>query len=240
MKGYTDTVEDYLKVIYHLSAETNRVGTGRIAAELGVSPASVTDMLQRLAGESPPLLDYRKHQGACLTEEGSRAALEVIRHHRLLELFLHEILGYSWDQVHAEADRLEHVISEEFEERVAAVLGDPERGLHGEPIPSRSLIMPDQNTSYLQDLRPGQNAVIHSVNDDDPGFLRFLESQGVVPGVAISVVGYSPYDDNLKLRLNGREEEVTLGASVTAQVQVEVGDGSLSQAAGFENDREES
>jgi len=106
----SDTVEDYLKVIYDLSADNQRVGTGQIAEMLGVSPASVTDMFQRLAGEDPPLLDYVKHQGVALTEDGRKAALETIRHHRLLELFLHEVLGYSWDEVHDEAERLEHVI----------------------------------------------------------------------------------------------------------------------------------
>lgn len=218
----SDTVEDYLKVIYHLSADNDMVSTGSIASELGVNPASVTDMLQRLAGEDQPLVDYQKHQGAVLTEIGNKAALEIIRHHRLLELFLHEVLGYSWDQVHAEADRLEHVISEEFEERVAAVLGDPERGLHGEPIPSRNLVMPDHNTIYLQDLRPDQVGLIHSVNDDDPGFLRFLETQGLVPGAEFEVVGYSPYDDNLRLKVSGKDEELVLGTNVTAQIQVEV------------------
>lgn len=223
MSGHlSDTVEDYLKVIYNLSVESNRVSTGHIAEILKVSPASVTDMVQRLAREQPPLLDYLKHQGVALTKEGKKAALETIRHHRLLELFLHEILGYSWDQVHAEADRLEHVISEEFEERVAAVLGDPQRGLHGKPIPSRSLEMPDQNTCYLQDLRPDQRGIIHSVNDDDPGFLRFLESQGLVPGVEFSVIDFSPYDDNLRLKIKDKEQEIVLGTSVTAQIQVEL------------------
>lgn len=220
----TDTVEDYLKVIYKLSVESCRVSTGQIADALGVSPASVTDMVQRLAGETPPLLDYLKHQGVALTDEGKTAALETIRHHRLLELFLHEVLGYSWDQVHAEADRLEHVISEEFEDRVAAVLGNPLRGLHGEPIPSRTLEMPDQDTCYLQDMRPGQKGIVHSVSDDDPGFLRFLEAQGLVPGAEFSVVGFSPYDDNLRLRMDGANEEIVLGASITAHVQVEIKD----------------
>jgi DtxR family Mn-dependent transcriptional regulator len=218
----SNTVEDYLKVIFHLSVDSRRVNTGKIAAELDVSPASVTDMLQRLAGEANPMVEYQKHQGAALTEEGKKAALEIIRHHRLLELFLHEVLGYSWDQVHAEADSLEHVISEEFEERIAAVLGDPQRGLHGEPIPSRNLIMPDQNTSYLQDLRPEQSGVVHSVNDDDPGFLRYLDSQGLVPGVEFTVVDYSPYDDNLRLKVSGKNEDLVLGANVTAQIQVEI------------------
>jgi DtxR family Mn-dependent transcriptional regulator len=218
----TNSVEDYLKVIYHLSAGGTRVATGQIAAELGISPASATDMVQRLAEDSSPLLDYQKHQGVELTEEGRMAALETIRHHRLLELFLHEVLGFSWDKVHAEADRLEHVISEEFEERVAAVLGDPQRGLHGEPIPSRNLVMPDHNTCALMDLRPGQRGVIHSVDDDDPGFLRFAEARGLVPGVGFEIIDYSPYDNNLRLRVEDHIEEVVIGASATGQIQVEV------------------
>ena len=221
-KRLSDTVEDYLKVIYKLSADTERVGTGQIADALAISPASVTDMIQRLANEKPPLLDYIKHQGVKLTNEGRNVALEILRHHRLLELFLHEVLGYSWDQVHAEADRLEHVISENFEERVAAVLGDPQWGLHGEPIPNRNLEMPDHSTSYLHDMRPEQQGVVHSVSDDDPGFLRFLEAQGLVPGAEFSVVDFSPYDNNLRLQVKGQDREIVLGASATAQVQVEI------------------
>ncbi len=221
-KRLSDTVEDYLKVIYKLSADTERVGTGQIADALAISPASVTDMIQRLANEKPPLLDYIKHQGVKLTNEGRNVALEILRHHRLLELFLHEVLGYSWDQVHAEADRLEHVISENFEERVAAVLGDPQRGLHGEPIPNRNLEMPDHPTSYLHDMRPEQQGVVHSVSDDDPGFLRFLKAQGLVPGAEFSVVDFSPYDNNLRLQVKGQDQEIVLGASATAQVQVEI------------------
>lgn len=221
-RDLTDTVQDYLKVIYDLSTESDLVNTGRIADALMVSPASVTDMVQRLATEEPPLLDYKKHQGVALTETGRKAALETIRHHRLLELFLHEILGYSWDQVHTEADRLEHVISEEFEERVAAVLGDPQRGLHGKLIPTKFLEMPDHKTTFLYELRPDQKGIVHSVNDDDPGFLRYLEQQGLVPGARFSVVDFSPYDDNLRLLINGKIEEVVLGASITSQVMVEI------------------
>ena len=218
----SDTVEDYLKIIYHLSGGEGRVSTGQIAEELTVSPASVTDMVQRLAVEDPPLLDYRKHQGAALTEAGKKAALETIRHHRLLELFLHEVLGFSWDQVHAEAERLEHVISEEFEERVAAVLGDPRRGLHGEPIPSSSLEMPDQDCCHLQDLRPNQKGKIQEVNDDDPDLLRYLASQGLVPGVEFSVIDYSSYDGNLRIQPMGEKDDLVLGVSITSQILVEV------------------
>ena len=218
----SDTVEDYLKSIYHLSNGEGRVSTGQIAEEMAVSPASVTDMVQRLAAESPSLLDYQKHQGVALTEAGKKAALETIRHHRLLELFLHEVLGFSWDQVHDEAERLEHVISEEFEERVAAVLGNPQRGLHGEPIPSRALVMPDQDCCNLRELRPNQRGRIQEVDDDDPGFLRYLASQGLVPGVEFEVIDYSPYDDNLRVQIVDGKEELVLGASVTSQIQVKI------------------
>ena len=218
----SNSVEDYLKIIYHLSDGEGMVSTGQIADELLVSPASVTDMIQRLAGETPPLLDYRKHQGVALTESGRKAALETIRHHRLLELFLHEVLGFSWDQVHEEAEKLEHVISEEFEERVAAVLGNPQRGLHGEPIPNRNLEMPDQECCNLQDLRPNQRGRIQEVNDDDPDLLRYLASQDLYPGVEFEVVDYSPYDENLHIQLEDGGKDIVLGASITGQIQVTV------------------
>jgi DtxR family Mn-dependent transcriptional regulator len=221
-RDLSDAVEDYLKVIFDLSTDADRVSTGQIAEAMMVSPASVTDMIQRLALDEPPLVDYVKHQGVSLTEEGRKAALEVVRHHRLLELFLHEVLGYSWDEVHAEADKLEHVISEDFEERVAEVLGNPQRGLHGKPIPNRELEMPDQDTAYLHDMRPRQNGIVHSVNDDDPGFLRYLESQGLVPGAEFSVIDFSPYDENLRLQIKGKDEETVLGHNITSQVQVEI------------------
>lgn len=198
-----------------------RAGTGQIAKKLEVAPASVTDMIQRLAAENPPLVDYRKHHGAALTPEGEAIALQVLRHHRLLELFLHEILGYSWDKVHAEADRLEHAISEYFGERIAEVLGEPTRGLHGSPIPSRELEMPVQDTVCLHDLRPGESGIMHSVRDEDPGLLRYLAEHGLMPGAKIFILDYSPYDNNLHLQVEGQEKEVVLGASVTAQIFVE-------------------
>ena len=179
-------------------------------------------MVQRLALENPPLLDYRKHQGVALTEFGAKAALETIRHHRLLELFLHEVLGFSWDKVHEEAERLEHVISEEFEERVADVLGNPQRGLHGEPIPSRNLEMPDQDCCTLQDLRQDQRGRIQEVNDDDPGLLRYLASLGLIPGVEFDVIDYSPYDENLRIRIRDGKENLVLGTNVTRQIQVKI------------------
>ena len=118
-KNLTKVIEDYLKKIYELTQSDERATTNQIAERMGVTPASVTNMIQKLSASVPPLLEYRKHHGVKLTAEGERDALEIIRHHRLLEMFLHQILGYSWDEVHEEADRLEHVISEEMEERIA-------------------------------------------------------------------------------------------------------------------------
>jgi len=217
----SETVEDYLKAIFRLTMENERASTGKIAATLSVSPASVTDMLQRLAAEDPPLVDYRKHRGVSLTADGEKVALETLRHHRLLELFLHELLGYSWDKVHEEADRLEHVISEYFEERVSQVLGDPERGLHGEPIPSVELNMPEQKGFCLHDMRPDQTGVIQSVRDDDPGLLQYLEKNGLVPGAEIEILDYSPYDNNLRVRVVDSGQELVLGATITAQIFVD-------------------
>jgi len=222
MKKHSDTVEDYLKAVYMLTSEGGRAGTGEIASHLGVTPASVTDMIQRLAEEDLPLVDYRKHQGVALTEKGEKVALETLRHHRLLELFLHEILGYSWDKVHKEAEKLEHVISEYFEDRVAEVLGDPGRGIHGEPIPTKALEMPAHSKVYLHDMRPEQQGIIQEVHDDDPGFLRYLEQQGLVPGTTFKIVEFSPYDHIHYLEVAGREETIALGESVSAQILVEV------------------
>lgn len=218
----SERVEDYLKVIYSLTTEAERASTGEIARVLQISPASVTDMIQRLAAENPPLVDYRKHQGVGLTDEGEKVALETLRHHRLLELFLHELLGYSWDQVHEEADRLEHVISEYFEERISEVLGDPEKGLYGEPIPSEELHVPVREDICLYDMRPGQRGVIQSVKDDDPGLLQYLQTNGLVPGARIEVLDYSPYDNNLRIRVKEHDQEIVLGAAVTAQIFVDL------------------
>ena len=140
------SIQDYLKVIYDLTRAGQPAATTALAARLKVAPASVTGMLQRLAGEQPALITYRKHHGVMLTEAGERAALEIIRHHRLLETYLVEILGYTPDEVHEEACRLEHVISEQFERRIAAALGHPTRDPHGEPIPAADLTLPNESS----------------------------------------------------------------------------------------------
>lgn len=195
--------------------------TTALAARLGVAAASVTGMLQKLAAITPPLVIYRKHQGATLTPEGERAALEVIRHHRLLETYLVTMLGYSWDTVHEEACRLEHVISEEFEARIADALGHPARDPHGEPIPTADLVMPSDPSRPLIQLKPGQRAAILRVQASDAGFLRHADSLGLVPGAQVTAIAVSPYDHNLTLQINN-SPPVVLGPGITTQIFIEI------------------
>ncbi len=219
----THAVEDYLKTIYEITTTSPRASTKEIAMLLEVSPASVTGMLQKLAATDPPLIEYQKHRGALLTVEGEKIALEVLRHHRLLELFLHQILGYEWDEVHREADRLEHVISEEFEERIAQALGDPEHDPHGDPIPTRELKIPETSSTRLFDLRAGQSATIQRARDTDSQLLRYLSELGLVPNTQITIIDFSPFDENLTLSLTGQEESIVLGPQITRQIYVETG-----------------
>jgi DtxR family Mn-dependent transcriptional regulator len=189
---------------------------------MGVTPASVTNMIQKLAATNPPLLDYRKHRGVKLTPEGEKVALEIIRHHRLLEMFLHQTLGYSWDEVHDEADRLEHVISEELEERIASSLGDPQHDPHGDPIPTRELHLPESSEVSLRLLRPAQKALVKRVRDSDPELLRYLSEMGVKPEARLQILDYSPFDNNLRVQIEGESKSVVLGPRVTSQVFVEI------------------
>lgn len=217
----SQSIEDYIKAVYELTRHEERASTNALAGYLGVAPASVTGMLQKLADTNPPLLDYMKHRGVQLTPEGEKVALETIRHHRLLELFLHQILGYEWDEVHEEADRLEHVISEQFEERIAAALGDPNHDPHGDPIPRADLSLPESPETLLSTLRPGERATVMRVRDTLPELLRHLSEQGVVPGAEIRVTDYSEFDGNLHLQVNEGGEEIVLGPRVTKQIFVE-------------------
>ncbi|MFN2198495.1 MAG: metal-dependent transcriptional regulator [Anaerolineales bacterium] len=219
-KNLTHAVEDYLKTIYLIQSTQGRASTKDIADELQVKPASVTGMVQKLSETRPPLLEYRKHQGVTLTEQGEEVALEIIRHHRLLELFLTQILGYEWEDVHAEADRLEHVISEEFEERIAEALGDPSHDPHGDPIPTRDLQIPASSNTRLYDLRAGDAAVIERVQDRDPDLLRYLSEIGMLPQTHLTVLEYSPFDENLRLDVAGQPEPIVLGPRVTRQIFV--------------------
>ena len=215
----TISIQDYLKHIYELTENGETATTNALARELKISAPSVTGMLQKLASAKPALVEYQKHQGVTLTTEGKKAALEVIRHHRLLEAWLVQTLGYSWDEVHEEAERLEHVISEDFERRIAAAMGHPDRDPHGEPIPTEDLKMPSDNSAPLSSLRPNQSATIKRVVASDKDLLRYLEGLELTPGVQIDVKDYSPFDHNLTIKV-GRKSFV-LGLSITSKIFVE-------------------
>lgn len=218
-ENLTHATEDYLKAIYNLSAEGEAASTTALADALQIAPASVTGMLKRLAEATPPLVDYRKHHGATLTPTGKRAALGVIRHHRLLETYLHEALGFPWEDVHEEACRLEHVISAAFEERIDAVLGHPTHDPHGDPIPDPNLVMPQETSVPLSTLRPPVCTTIQRVNADNGDLLRYLEEKGLVPGSKLEIRAFSPFDGNLTLFIKG--EEMVVGPAVARHIFVE-------------------
>jgi DtxR family Mn-dependent transcriptional regulator len=179
-------------------------------------------MMQKLSSVKPALVSYRKHQGGTLTAAGERAALEVIRHHRLIEAWLVQTLGYSWDEVHDEAEKLEHVISEDFELRVAAALGNPERDPHGEPIPNAELVMPADKSIPLSAMQPEQEAAVRRVDAQDAGFLRYLEELGLIPGTHIKMLSMSPYDQVMQVQVQGRKVVVVLGPAITNRVFIEI------------------
>src|SRR5574339_491759 len=177
----TISIQDYLKNIYELTENGEAASTNALAKKLKISAPSVTGMIQKLASAKPALVEYHKHQGVTLTKEGKKAALEVIRHHRLLEAWLVQTLGYSWDEVHEEAERLEHVISEDFERRIAAALGHPLRDPHGELIPTADLKMPLDESTPLSALRKNQTGKVLSIKGADADLLRHLDELGLTP-----------------------------------------------------------
>lgn len=217
----TISTQDYLKHIYELTENGESASTNALARKLNIKAASVTGMVQKLASAKPALVEYHKHQGVTLTKEGRKAALEVIRHHRLLEAWLVQTLGYSWDEVHEEAERLEHVISEDFERRIATAMGHPTRDPHGEPIPTADLKMPLDDTMPLSALRPGQTGTIKRVKASETELLRYLDGLGLLPGVQIEVKDHSPFDHNLTVKV-GRKS-IVLGLNITSRIFVEEG-----------------
>ena len=219
------TVEDYLKAIYQLrhdGGDEAPVTTSEIAERLGLTSATVTSMIQRLAQPETDLLRYTPYQGVRLTPEGEKIALRVIRRHRLLELYLATRLGLSWDQVHEEAERLEHHISPVLEERIAAALGDPQVDPHGHPIPSVTGELAPRAGTSLAALAPNQEAVILSVSDDDPEFLRYLAARGMYPGVPLVVTEREPFGGPIHVRLGPAHDshDHTLGVPAAERVQV--------------------
>ncbi|MDP9363238.1 MAG: metal-dependent transcriptional regulator [Chloroflexota bacterium] len=212
----TPAMQDYLKAVYRLR-DGGAVTTQRLAEELGVSGPSVTNMVKRL--DELGLLRHARYQGVELTEEGERIALEVTRHHRLLETFLAETLGYDWDEVHVEAERLEHHISEEMEARIDAALGHPTVDPHGDPIPSREGTVVGAPEARLLDLAPGEAGVVRRVSDRDPDRLRYLARLNLRPGATVRLLETLPFDGPLRVRVDGAEH--VIGRPLAAAVRVE-------------------
>lgn len=207
----SEAVEDYLKTIYLLREEAQargesaRVTTNALAERLGVEPGSVTGMLKKLSGgkdDVPPLLRHEPYHGVELTEIGEKLALEIVRHHRLLELYLTRVLGFRWDEVHEQADEMEHVISEEFEEKIDSMLGSPAADPHGDPIPTREGALPEQpELLSLADLTPGETGVIRRVRDQTPDLLRHLDSLHLCPNAEVTVLERAPFGGPVRLRV---------------------------------------
>ena len=216
----SESIDDYLKAILELGgSEELRVTTNALAERLKVRTPSVTGMLQRLASERPALVVYQKHKGVRLTAAGKRRAWELVRHHRLLELFLHDVLKYSWDEVHEEAERLEHFISERFEDRVAAILGDPEIDPHGHVIPQKYAAGAYRNEVPLGRWPLRTPATISSVSDRDPADLRDLQRLGLLPGKVLTVE-QKHSTSSLAIRLTNCEDPIRISTDLARRICV--------------------
>ncbi len=201
---HTQAVEDYLKTIFEIEREQGKVATTVLAERLGVAPASATGMIKKLA--EMRLLEHERYQGVALTPAGRAIALEVIRHHRLVERYLAEALGVPWDRVHEEAEKWEHILSEDLEDRIDALLGFPTTDPHGAPIPTRSGEMAHPAQNRLSDLQPGQTAIIAEVSDHDASMLRRLGERGLYPSTSLVVVCRAA--NGLIVRVGGEDHAV--------------------------------
>jgi DtxR family Mn-dependent transcriptional regulator len=214
----SEAIEDYAKAIYSLAHQGDgTVATNALAERLGVTPASVSAMVKKL--DERGLVRHVRYRGVALTPAGERVALEVMRHHRLLETYLAEHLGVPWDRVHQEAEALEHVLSEYLEARIAAKLGHPTHDPHGDPIPSASLELPTEDTARLSDLAPGDRGRFVRVSDADPAMLRYLDERGVTLGDELEVLERQPFDGPLTVRFG--DQLHVLGGTLARAMRVE-------------------
>ena len=206
-------VEDYLKTIFKLQ-DGDPVSTSAIAANMDISAASVTGMAKRLSKMG--LVSYESYRGVVLTDSGRKVALEIIRHHRLLELYLKEVLDYSWEQLHDEAEHLEHHISEEFESKIEELLGFPTHDPHGHPIPTRDGEIPDIQADPLTSFDEGETVFVQHVSDSDPKLLEYLEGRGLMPQVNVTLLKKAPFNGPVTVRIDGSEQ--VIGHEVAGQV----------------------
>jgi DtxR family Mn-dependent transcriptional regulator len=206
---FTRSQEDYLKALYLLHGDQRAVPTRDLAQRLGISSPSVSEMVTRLTAQG--LVEHDRYRGQQLTKEGRKVALELVRHHRLLEMFLVQVLGYSWDEVHDEAERLEHVMSDRMEQRIFELLGRPELDPHGHAIPSASGKVRSSSDRPLSQCHAGEKVVVQGVSDEDAGRLRELERRGLLPGTRMEVLAVSEYEGPIEVRIKGRRVSVPLG-----------------------------
>jgi DtxR family Mn-dependent transcriptional regulator len=207
--AFTRSQEDYLKSLYLLGGDERPVPTRELAQRLGISSPSVSEMVTRLSAQG--LVEHDRYRGQQLTREGRKVALELVRHHRLLEMFLVRVLGYSWDEVHDEAERLEHVISERMEQRIFDLLGRPQLDPHGHVIPTLGGKVRQVSHRALSDARSGEKLTVEGVSDDDPEKLRELERRGLMPSTRIAVVAGSEFEGPVEVKVKGRRSSVPLG-----------------------------
>lgn len=213
----TPAVEDYLKAIYQLSDAGAAVSTSAIADRLGVAAGSVTGMLKRLSEAG--LVEHTRYYGARLTEDGASNAVRTIRRHRILELFLVEVLGYTWDRVHEEAERLEHVVTDELIDRMAGVLGQPDADPHGAPIPAAQGEFHERPFPTLAELTAGDGATLMRVPDEDAAALRYFAQLQLRPGAELEVLEIAPFNGPLRVRINGTEQIV--GRDLATRIRVQ-------------------
>jgi DtxR family Mn-dependent transcriptional regulator len=207
--SFTRSQEDYLKALYLLRGDQRPVPTRELAQRLGISSPSVSEMVTRLTAQG--LVEHDRYRGQQLTREGRKVALELVRHHRLLEMFLVQVLGYSWDEVHEEAERLEHVISERMEQRIFELLGRPELDPHGHVIPTLGGKVRAVSRRALDETRAGERLVVEGVSDEDSGKLRELERRGILPGTRLDVLAGSEFEGPIEVRMKGHRESIPLG-----------------------------
>ena len=206
---FTRAQQDYLKALYQLHGDQRPVPTRDLAQRLGISSPSVSEMVTRLTAQG--LVEHDRYRGQQLTREGRKVALELVRHHRLLEMFLVQVLGYSWDEVHDEAERLEHVISERMEQRIFELLGRPQLDPHGHAIPTLTGKVRPVSNRPLSECRVGEKLVVQGVSDDDPVRLRELERRGLLPGTRLEMVEESKFEGPIGVRIKGRRASIPLG-----------------------------
>ena len=218
----TESVDNYLKAILALSGPEERsVSSTALAQHLGVAPASITNMLQKLASDQPSYVEYEKRRGVRLSPQGRRRALEILRHHRLIETFLYQILDYPIEEVHEEAERLEHFISERFEERISAKLGNPKFDPHGHCIPTMDGRMPKQASKPLTALKQDGEFVVDSISDQDALLLKRLKAHGIVPGARIQITKRAP--EEFALRTSGNTRALILTRDLAEAVRIRSG-----------------